>query len=160
MCLGAGTMTVPYVFYRNGPILSTVLIICCGSLSYYTGYLLTYTAAMTGGKSLEEIAFKLYGVNGLRITSICNLICNVGFLITYVILFKTTMPRTLDEVGIPHPDWLGSNTTGKIVWDTIFSFCLLLPLCIPRELSALRFTSFVSFGLSFFILCVISVMCF
>ena len=102
-------MTVPYVFYKNGPILSTVLVIATGMLSYYTGYLLSYAAAMTGGKSMEEIAMKLFGVRALTITSICNLSSNIGFTLTYVILFKTTMPRTLVLCGLSPPDWLGGD---------------------------------------------------
>lgn len=160
MCFGAGTMTLPYVYYLNGPILSTVLICLSGYLSYYTGYLLTYAAEMTGGKSMEEIAFKLYGINGLRITSVSNLLTNIGFLLNFVILFKTTMPVTLVYIGITPPDWLANNFTGKSIWDTIFVFVLLTPLCIPRDLSALRFTSLVAFALSLFLTISVIGMCF
>lgn len=61
MCLGSGTVTIPYVFYANGIIASSLMIVAGGSLSYYTGMLIAYCAAQTGGKSFEEIAFKLYG---------------------------------------------------------------------------------------------------
>ena len=86
ICLGAGTITVPYVFYENGPLLGTVFILVFGAISLYTGFLIAYCAEMTNSDCYEKIAFSLYGQRGLVITSCCNIICNVGFLISYVVL--------------------------------------------------------------------------
>lgn len=38
ICMGAGTITIPYVFYENGLILGTIFIMFGGSLSLFTGY--------------------------------------------------------------------------------------------------------------------------
>ena len=38
-----------------------------------------------------------------------------------------------------------------MVWATLFCFGALLPISLPRELTALRFTSFVSFAISLFL---------
>jgi amino acid permease len=89
----------------------------------------------------------------------------VGFLISYIALFKTLMPYTIESLGVPIPDWLGQKdttgeSTGEIVWATIFCFGLLLPLSIPRSLVALRFTSLLSFAISIFIVMVIFILCF
>lgn len=56
ICLGAGTITVPYLFYENGIFVGTLLLTFGAGLSLYTGYLIAYAAEMTGGKSYEEIA--------------------------------------------------------------------------------------------------------
>jgi amino acid permease len=113
MCLGSGTVTIPYIFYSNGIILSTVLICIGGILSYYTGYLIAYCAEKTGGKSFEEIAFKLYGEKGKRIVSFCNICCCLGFLIAYAVLFKTSMPKTLQKLGFTNlPTWLDDGFKG------------------------------------------------
>ena len=76
--MGSGSVSVPYVFYANGVILGIILLLISAVLSCYTGYLISYCAEETGGKSFEDIAFKLYGLKGMVITSICNLCCNVG----------------------------------------------------------------------------------
>ena len=55
------------------------------ALSVYTGYLIAYCAESTGGSCYEDIAYKLYGKAGLRFTSFCNILCNVGFLISYTV---------------------------------------------------------------------------
>lgn len=152
ICLGAGTITIPYVFYENGIFLGLVFIAFGGAVSLYTGYLIAYCAEKTGGRSYEEIAFKLYGKPGMTITSICNLLCNIGFLISYIVLFKNLMPYTLHTFGADKalPNWLQDNETGKRVWATLYCFLLLFPVSLPRNLSALRFSSFMSFGISLF----------
>ena len=160
ICLGSGTVTIPYVFYANGIILSSILVIAGGILSYYTGWLIAYCAAMTGGKSFEEIAFKLYGEKGMRIVSFCNICCNIGFLINYAVLFKTSMPTTLKLLGCDLPHWLGNNGTGKLVWNTIFCFVLLVPLCLPMQLGSLRYASMSSILITFFIVGTISTLSF
>ena len=61
ICLGAGTITIPYVYYENGIILGTIFLFFGGALSLYTGYLIAYCAEITGGSCYEEIANRLYG---------------------------------------------------------------------------------------------------
>lgn len=39
ICLGAGTLSIPYVFYANGILIGTFLVIFGGCLSLYTGFL-------------------------------------------------------------------------------------------------------------------------
>lgn len=86
ICMGAGTITIPYVFYKNGLILGTFFVILGGALSLYTGYLISYCAQKTGGSSFEEISYHLYGSKGMRFTAFCNNCCNIGFLISYIVL--------------------------------------------------------------------------
>ena len=65
ICLGTGTITIPYNFYRNGLFLGTFFVFLGGFLSLYTGYLIAHCAKKTDGSSYEEIAYKLYGDRGL-----------------------------------------------------------------------------------------------
>ena len=91
ICMGAGTITIPYVFYENGLFLGTLFILFGASLSLYTGFLIAYCAEKTGGASFEEIAYHLYGTKGMKFTSICNLCCNMGFLISYIVLVSISI---------------------------------------------------------------------
>lgn len=65
LCLGAGTITIPYVFYENGVYLGTFFLVFGGTVSFYSGYLIAYCAEKTGGHSYEEIAYKLYGTRAM-----------------------------------------------------------------------------------------------
>lgn len=142
---------MPYVYYSNGPILATILILLGGALSNYTGYLIAYCAAQTGANSFEEIAKKIGGNTAMKIVSVCNILCNAGFLINYIVLFKTTVAKTLIDCGATLPEWLGDNKTGEVVWDAFFCFIPALLLCLPRQVNSLRYASMTSFLISLFI---------
>lgn len=144
----------------NGFYLGTAFIIWGGVLSLYTGYLISFCAEKTGGSSYEEIGLKIYGNAGMRITSFCNLLCNMGFLISYIVLFKQMMPYTLESMGIDLPEMFADTKKGSYTWATIFSFCLMFPISLPRSLSALRYSSFLSFGISLFLVGTVFSMCF
>ena len=113
ICLGAGTITIPYVFYENGLFLGTFFILMGASLSVFTGHLIGYCAYYTNGASYEEVAFNLYGNKGLRFTSFCNIVCNLGFLLSYCVLFKTTMPKAMRSFNVEGmPVWITSDDAG------------------------------------------------
>ena len=61
ICLGAGTLSIPYVFYENGVILGSVLLISGGLLSIYTGYLIVVCCDRLQVYTYEEMAKKTYG---------------------------------------------------------------------------------------------------
>jgi amino acid permease len=70
------------------------------------------------------------------------------------------MPFTIESLGANPPDALGSTPTGKAVWATLFSFVALFPVSLPRELTALRFSSLFSFALSIMVVLTVIVVCF
>lgn len=86
----------------------------------------------------------------------------MGFVISYVVLFRDMVPYTFEvfQVSDNLPIWLQNTTSGKISWASIFCFGLLLPISLPRKLTTLRFTTFVSFGISLFIILTIFSLCF
>ena len=157
--MGATTVTVPLIYYENGPIVGSLFILFGGCLSFFSAYLIAFCCEFTGGTRYEDIAMSLYGTAGLKFTSFCNILCNIGFLVTYIVLFKSLMPYTINLLLMGEskdkskmlPDWIGNTDTGHIVWAFLFTFLCVFPLSIPRKLTALRFTSFMSFGISMFI---------
>ena len=61
ICLGSGTLTIPYGFYQNGFAMASAMIAFGGLMSAFTGYLMAYTAEKTGGTCYEEIALATFG---------------------------------------------------------------------------------------------------
>ena len=147
------------MFYENGIWLGLFFILFGGSLSIFTGHLIGYCAYYTNGASYEEVAFTLYGKKGLRFTSFCNIICNLGFLLAYCVLFKTTMPGVLRGFKI-ETEILTSDDLGQKFWLSIYCFGILLWISLPRSLGALRFTSLASFLISIFLVVTIFVLSF
>jgi len=148
------------VFYANGIIVGIIMLLFGSALSVYTGYLIAYCAEATGGACYEDIALKLYGKSGLKFTGVCNILCNVGFLISYAVQLKNLVPYTLSGFFDDLPEAIGDNNTGHTVWLTVFCFMILLPMSLPRNLSALRHGSLVSLCVSIFIVITIFVLSF
>jgi len=88
------------------------------------------------------------------------ILCNAGFLISYQVLFKSFMPYSIQTAtGKQLPSWCDDSLVGQIFWTILFSVAFIFPISIPRELSALRFTSAFSVCMSFYIVLVIFFEC-
>ena len=91
----------------------------------------------------EDFAEKLYGSRCRWITSFLNLLCLMGFIMSYIVYIKQMLPEILalfwDKDSLP--DFIESDSWGQVFWATIFSFGLLFPMSLPRSINALRFSS-------------------
>ena len=86
LCLGSGTLTFPYIFYANGMVLGTLLIVFGAAVSIYTGWLIVKCAEQCEAKRYEDIALKLYGRKMATFTSVMILLTMLGFVIAYIVL--------------------------------------------------------------------------
>lgn len=154
ICLGAGTLTIPYAFYENGYAMGSFCIITGAFLSSFTGYLIAYVSDKTNGTCYEEIALATHGPGFKKFTCACMIPTNMGFVISYVVLFKSFAPFSLELAGVDLPGWCDSSLTGQIFWAVIFT-CVTILVSIPRRLSSLRFASAFSILLSLYVVLVI-----
>ena len=86
ICLGAGTLSIPYVFYSNGILLGTLMLLFGAGLSLYSGWLVVLCCHRLRAKRYEEIASATFGGRASFITSICLLACLLGFVVSYIVL--------------------------------------------------------------------------
>jgi amino acid permease len=113
VCLGAGTLTIPYVIYENGFVLGPALILFGGLISSFTGYMIIFCVDQTNATCFEDIALSCYSKRWARFTSMCMIACNVGFTISYFVLFKSFMPYAIEQaINGPLPTWCNSEKTG------------------------------------------------
>lgn len=89
ICLGAGTLTIPYAFYNNGYVVGILCIVSGAFLSAFTGYLMALLSEKTGGSSYEEIALATHGAGFQKFTSVCMIPTNMGFVVSYIVLVST-----------------------------------------------------------------------
>ena len=92
----------------------------------------------------EDIARAIYGEKVANITSILNFVCLIGFVSSYVVFVKSAMSQIISTVISPKSNWYTLLTydldpTGKKVrgsgdhfWGFFYSFCILLPMSLPR----------------------------
>ena len=141
--LGAGTLTFPYAVMMNGIVLGTILIVVGALMSYYTGMLIVKCSVATKVHRYEDFAQKLYGPKCRSITSVLNLLCLMGFIMSYIVYIKSMFPQLLllfwEEEQLPLI--LGPSPQGQLFWGTVFAFAVLFPLSIPRQINSLRYSS-------------------
>ena len=87
--LGAGTLTFPYAIKENGIALGTMLIVFGAVISYYTGMLLVITGKHTNRNRYEDMALVLFGKKFAFFTSVMNLLCLMGFIMSYIVYVST-----------------------------------------------------------------------
>jgi hypothetical protein len=63
ICLGAGTLTIPYTFYELGFLLGVLAISFGGLISCFAGWMLATACAKTNATCFEEIAMVSFGKN-------------------------------------------------------------------------------------------------
>jgi len=86
LCLGAGTLSIPYVFYANGIVFGTILLVSGAAMSLYTGWLVVICCHRLNASRYEDIALATYGKKASVLTSICMLACLIGFIVSYIVL--------------------------------------------------------------------------
>ena len=124
LCLGAGTLTIPYVFSTNGIVVGTLLICFGACLSLYTGWLVVVCCHKVNASRYEDLAMSTFGVKFTRFTSACMLLCLIGFVVSYIVLvrryflliilqFKELLPYTLVKITRGNlPDILSHSKNG------------------------------------------------
>ena len=142
-CMGAGTLTMPYIISKTGIVLGPLLVSAGAWLSYYSARLVIKCNTLTGRLTYEDFAEAAFGKRTARLVSIVILISLLGFATAYVSLAKTLIPKAL-ETGFGKaslPVWLQNNELGRLVAVTLFTLFIFLPLSMFQDLSALRFSS-------------------
>jgi amino acid permease len=98
-------------------------------------------------RTYEDFAEIAFGSKRWRtVVAIAMIVSLLGFTTAYISLSKTLIPSIVAasvsaETYVTLPYWLQDNKKSKVVWATIFSFGILLPLACFRKLSMLRYTS-------------------
>ena len=57
-------------------------------ISYYTGMLLVTASTITNRHRYEDIADALYGKKFATVTSILNILCLMGFIMSYIVYVR------------------------------------------------------------------------
>lgn len=91
LCLGAGTLSIPYVFFANGVVFGTILLVLGAIVSIYTGWLVVICCHKLNASRYEDIAMATYGKKASVLTSICMLACLIGFVMSYIVLVRTIL---------------------------------------------------------------------
>ena len=140
----AGIITLPYLAAENGIGVAAILIIFGALISYFCAMLLVDCAEKVGKTRYEDFALHCWGAKASRLVGMCNLVSMLGFVTSYIVFVKTLIPQILQlffgENAIP--EMLGEGQwKGELVWGTVYVFCVMLPLSLPKKIGSLGYFS-------------------
>jgi len=109
----------------------------------------------------EDIATKTYGPRMATFTSLIMLLTQLGMLVSNVVLLKTLVPHMAQQLlGRPLPAIISTSQTGQTVWAFIFCFAVIMPLSMPRDLSANRYGNLIALFFIYYFSLTIPYICF
>jgi len=79
----------------NGLVLCLLYMVFGAFLSYYPGILFVQCASTLKTSRFEKMAKILYGNLMFKFTAICVAMCNLGFVVSYIVFIKILIPRLL-----------------------------------------------------------------
>mmetsp|Transcript_32808 Transcript_32808/g.37551 ORF Transcript_32808/g.37551 Transcript_32808/m.37551 type:complete len:120 (-) Transcript_32808:798-1157(-) len=106
--------------------------------------LIVECAEKIGKSKYEDFARHCWGEKMAKFAGWCNVITLLGFVVSYIVFIKTLIPHILEVIfGQENvPEVFGIDQwKGQIFWATIYTFCVLIPLSIPRKVGSLEYIS-------------------
>lgn len=138
--IGSGIVTFPYAIASNGVVFGTFLIVLGAVVSYFSGMLLVAVSTITKADRYEDMARTLYNKKVERLVSVLNIICLMGFCMSFLVFVKQTVPSFIEQCGAKLPEWCDQSQFGQAFWAVLAAFGVF-PLSTPRSIGALRYVS-------------------
>jgi solute carrier family 38 (sodium-coupled neutral amino acid transporter), member 6 len=139
--VGYSIVTLPYIFYLNGIVLGSILVLFFGILSYYVLTMLVHATAVSKQNSFREIATFTFGnIPGIALECIL-MIQMFGISVIYTIL--------IGQILVPFFQTFFSNST----YVNNFTVMMVIMLFILFPISSLKKLEFIGYGSLIAILC-------
>ena len=134
--VGAGIVGLPAAIRQAGLPVGVLMCVGVASVSQYTIRLLAQVGTAQGTGSYVELAQRAFGPTGFYLTSVFQTCFAFGAMITYLVIFKDTMPEVLKAV---FPLWAAANKTAVSPAVVLVgaAFIILLPLSLVRAFGLL-----------------------
>ena len=137
---GGGILSVPFAFQQAGYAVASSILVFITIASAYSAFLIIRSKKYCQGKvkNMEDVARVAFGRGGEVIIQLLIIIMCYLLTVAYLILFVDQMqPLTLFAAG-PTSIW-----TKKVTLLSI-AFLVVFPLCLLKDMSALKYTSLIS----------------
>jgi amino acid permease len=141
--VGAGILSLPYIFSQAGLIPSIILMIFMCAMSITSAVVIARCAEMSNSFVYRDIATKAFGsTGGVLVSALMSLYC-LGSCISFVVLLSDFFPQLICENGCNTPVAIFFSSRVNIM--LLVGTFLIFPLSIMRNLSSLKYTSVLSF---------------
>lgn len=152
--IGAGIIAMPKGFETSGLVMSVLYLVIVGLLTVYSFLLLTTVAEKTGIYSWEHIARRVVGPGVDYLVVFVMWVLCFGGDVSYVLSLKQVLEAFLRNSESVSP-YLKTDNGSRVITSVVW-FCVMLPLCLPKEINSLRYFSAIAITLVvFFVICVV-----
>jgi uncharacterized membrane protein YkvI len=86
LSVGQGTTFYPYIYFLNGPLIATSILVFAGLISIMASFWIIKVAQVTEAKRYEDMALKTYGRKCATFTSVMMLMTMLGFVTAMMVL--------------------------------------------------------------------------
>ena len=144
--LGVGMLSIPRAFERSGLILSSILVLSGGIVSYLSMKCLVRASSHTELVAMGDLALWAYGMKFKYFSDLVSLTNNFGTAIAYSIAAKENLASTFNSFKE-----FGWTSCPNMLYDKHSVFWLLvtqgllIPLVIKEKLTELRVFSLISY---------------
>lgn len=141
--MGSGMLGLPYAFSRTGWVLGTILILCSATSSAFALHLLSCCALkLPYPSSFYKVAnTAMPGFE--KVIDLAVVIKCFGVATSYLIVIGGLMPDVVDEIYGSSSNASRRFWESRLVW-VVVGFVIVTPLSYLKNLSALKYTSFLS----------------
>ena len=149
--VGAGIFSIPSAVHLAGTVTGCVLIAITGFVMTYTAELLlrsrvSLTHSSIECTSIEQLVLITSGRRWSLFFNMATATAILGGCVSYVVLVKELVPGVLQIDGL-HP----LHSISPNGWTVIVFMCVVLPICLLKSIGSLRFSSYVGFLLTLYV---------
>lgn len=148
--MGAGMLGLPYAFSRTGWVLGSLLIMLSATSSSFALHLLSCCALkLPYPSSFYKVANAAFP-SLEKLIDIAVVVKCFGVATSYLIVIGGLMPDVIEELYGSTSNASRRFWESRLVWVTL-GFAIVAPLASLKQLSALKYTSFLSICFVFFL---------
>ena len=148
--VGAGIIGMPIAIKESGFVMGIFLLVLVAVLIDRSVILLVECGIKAGKTNLEDLTGHLFGRKGHAVATIFMFMYAYGAMVAYMLIIGDTVPVVLRYT-------FGSDSPSRDVVVLLVALCIILPLCLLRDMSSLAYSSMLSISADFvmilFVLC-------
>ncbi|XP_054845180.1 sodium-coupled neutral amino acid symporter 1 [Eublepharis macularius] len=152
--MGSGILGLAFALANTGIVLFLLLLISVTLLSIYSINLLLICAKETGCMVYEKLGEQIFGTPGKVIVFGSTSLQNTGAMLSYLFIVKNELPSAIKFLMGEEEKFSAWYVDGRILVVTV-TFCIILPLCLLKNLGYLGYTSGFSLTCMVFFLIVV-----
>ncbi|XP_051045700.1 sodium-coupled neutral amino acid symporter 1 [Phodopus roborovskii] len=152
--MGSGILGLAFALANTGILLFLILLTSVTLLSIYSINLLLICSKETGCMVYEKLGEQVFGTTGKLVIFGATSLQNTGAMLSYLFIVKNELPSAIKFLMGKEEAFSAWYVDGRVLV-VLVTFCIILPLCLLKNLGYLGYTSGFSLSCMVFFLIVV-----